>query len=273
MPELPEVENVRQNLMELGLVGREILDLQFHRPDLRTRFDLNWPERVRGYRIAAIERRAKFLIFHSEEFAILSHLGMSGSWRKRDLTQNLEKHDHVSLKIQDGTEFVFNDPRRFGIFEVWENSDLPACRWFRHLGVEPLNPKFNGDYLYQISRGSQQPVKTFLMDQKRVVGVGNIYASEVLFRALVRPSRRAHKLTREECVRIASSIKTILKKAIQNGGSTIRTYRNSKGEAGNFQNRFKVYERDGRDCLQCGGLIRISVQAGRSTYWCPKCQC
>lgn len=269
MPELPEVENVKRSLEALGVRGQTFERVELHRANLRTPLAAALTRELPGQTLMAIERRAKFLLLSTERFSIVSHLGMTGSWRVLSGTE-LIKHDHVSLHFRSGLHLVFNDPRRFGVLELFARE--ASNRWLEHLGVEPLSPEFNGERLFTATRGVRTPIKSFIMDQKRVVGVGNIYASEALFRAGVRPRRRAARLTREEAAALAQAIKEVLLEAIAAGGSTIRDYRNSNGEQGSFQSRFRVYDRAGEDCGHCGAVIKNGFLTGRNTFWCPRCQ-
>jgi len=271
MPELPEVENVRVSLTSLGVVGQTFQKIQLHRVGLRTPFPVGLSRKLKGQSLLAIHRRAKYLLFETESYYLISHLGMTGSWR---VTQTSErgKHDHADLEFASGLTIVFNDPRRFGILDLSKKAELPSNRWFKHLGLEPLDAEFTADWLFAQSRGLKGPIKGFLMDQRRVVGVGNIYASEALHAAGVRPTRAAGKISKDEAGRLVTEIRRILIEAIAAGGSTIRDYKNSKGESGSFQQRFLVYDRSGEPCLACKATVKSQVIAGRNTFWCPKCQ-
>jgi formamidopyrimidine-DNA glycosylase len=272
MPELPEVENVKLSLERQGLSGQVFSNVELRRPDLRTPLSPVLRSRLPGQRILRLERRAKYLLLHTEDYTLLSHLGMSGSWRFVDAEGELQKHDHVILGFESGKKLVFNDPRRFGIFEMIRHERLKSSRWLKHLGPEPLSRQFSVESLFIKTRGRKAPIKAFLMDQRHVVGVGNIYASEALFSAGIRPSRPAGRITRDEAGRLVRSIRAILGRAIRAGGSTIRNYRNSVGEKGRFQTRFLVYDRAGEPCVVCRGSLKAKVIAGRSTFWCQTCQ-
>lgn len=269
MPELPEVENVRLSLQQQGLVGQRFAKVELLRPDLRAPFPSGMSRRLQGQSVCAIKRRAKYLLFETEKLVLLSHLGMTGSWRELD---DRQKHDHVILHFSSGRRLAFNDPRRFGLLDLFTKDQVEECAWLRHLGVEPLSDQFTAEYLFAKSRRVKAPIKGFLMDQRRVVGVGNIYASEALFAAGVRPSRLAGKIKREEAHALVENIRGILTAAIAAGGSTISDYRNSKGEAGNFQQGFKVYDRKGQSCVRCRQPVKSKMIAGRNTFWCAKCQ-
>jgi formamidopyrimidine-DNA glycosylase len=270
MPELPEVENVKISLEKQGFIGQEILKVELLRADLRVPFPKDLPRKLKGQTFAAISRRAKYLIFETEKYSLLSHLGMTGSWRPFDKKL---KHDHIILHFKSGVKLAFNDPRRFGLLDMIDTKDLARSRWLKHLGPEPFAESFTGESVFQGTRKLKGPIKGWLMDQRRVVGVGNIYASEALFAAKIKPSRAAGKITRQEAELLVVHIRRILTDAIEAGGSTIRDYRNSEGKSGEFQTRFLVYDRAGEKCLRCkDGVIKSKVIAGRNTFWCPKCQ-
>lgn len=272
MPELPEVENVRRSLQSQGLVGQRFSKIELLRKNLRTPLRVALKTNLPGQFVLSIVRRAKFLLFETENFILLNHLGMTGSWRIESGDFTAEKHDHVVLHFESGLKFVYNDPRRFGILELVPKNELANNRWLKHLGVEPLSDDFTQDSLFSGTRKRKAPIKGFLMNQKHVVGVGNIYASEALFMARVAPLKPAGRLKKTEAEKLVHCIREILKSAIQAGGSTISDYRNSKGEAGNFQSSFSVYDRKADPCPNCSAPIRARVIAGRNTFWCPKCQ-
>lgn len=269
MPELPEVENVRRGLTQLLPEGVRVTSLTFNRADLRWKIPSKAMRAFIGKPLLFIERRAKYLLLHFQTGIWMNHLGMTGSWRERvdDRT-----HDHVLVETDHGRQLVYNDPRRFGFFKVFSSSE-DLEKYFSALGPEPLDSAaFSADYLFQRSRQRLPSVKAFVMDQKVVVGVGNIYASEALYRAGVRPTRKAKSLTRAECERIVVSIRRVLRAAIRAGGSTIRDYRQTGGHSGRFQAQFKVYDRERQPCGRCRSLIRHVRLVGRSTFYCPSCQ-
>lgn len=276
MPELPEVENVKLTLQALGTQGQTFARVELRRADLRTPLNKSLTRRLPGQKINRIERRAKFLLFETDDFTVINHLGMTGSWRRAEEGADLGKHDHVVFHFRSGLRLVYNDPRRFGILELTTRRATKAAvsesRWLRQLGVEPLGANFTGAYLYAQTRGLSAPIKNVIMDQHRVVGVGNIYASEALFRARVRPTRPASRLKRAEADILTDAIRTVLAEAISAGGSTIRDYRNSLGDSGQYQERFRVYGRDGQPCVTCGYGIKAKTLAGRNTFWCSRCQ-
>ena len=270
MPELPEVENVKLGLEDLGIPGQTFRAVELLRENLRTPLSAQLTARLPGRTITSIRRRAKFLLFETERDVVISHLGMTGSWRTD--AELGRKHDHVRWTFESGLNLVFNDPRRFGILEIVARAELDDCAWLKNLAPEPLESDFTAEYLYALTRRRSAPIKALLMDQRFVVGVGNIYASEVLHRAGVRPGRAAGRVTRREVELLVDVIKVVLTEAIAAGGSTIKDYRDSKGQSGSFQERFRVYGRTDQPCVACGEGIRGKVIGGRSTYWCSKCQ-
>ena len=270
MPELPEVENVCLSLTKQGTVGQTFAQVELLRKDLRVPFPSRLQQKVKGQTILGIRRHAKYILFETENYVLLSHLGMTGSWRV-DMTEP-QKHDHVVLHFASGQRLIFNDPRRFGILDIVDKAKLPQSRWLKHLGVEPLSSEFDAAFLFKNTRKRKVPIKGFLMDQRQVVGVGNIYASEALFVAKVKPSRPAGRVTQAESALLVSHIQRILREAIRLGGSTIRDYRNSEGQDGSYQKRFLVYDRKGEPCTVCGSPLKAKFIAGRNTYWCTECQ-
>ncbi len=272
MPELPEVENVRLSLESQGSVGQMFERVELLRKNLRTPLRSELVLKLPGQSFRAITRRAKFLLFETEDYILLNHLGMTGSWRTVDGDFTPQKHDHVVLHFESGLKFVYNDPRRFGILELVNKHDVTANRWLKHLGVEPLSAEFTRELLFSGTRKRKAPIKGFLMNQKNVVGVGNIYASEALYMARVAPTRQAGRVKKIEAEKLVACIREVLQSAIKAGGSTISDYRNSKGQAGNFQTSFCVYDRKAKPCPSCATPIRSRVIAGRNSFWCPKCQ-
>jgi len=269
MPELPEVENVKLSLESLGARGQEFVSVDLRAPKLRTALKAQLKAKLPGQKILALRRRAKFLLFETEQFVVVNHLGMTGSWRPLD---ELIKHDHVVFRFRSGLELVFNDPRRFGLMELVEKSKVGQHAWLKGLGPEPLDDGFCGEYLFKISRGLKAPIKNLIMDQKRVVGVGNIYASEALHLAGIKPVRQSKRITRTEADALVEAIRKVLSQAIIAGGSTIRDYKNSHGEEGSFQLQFKVYGRGGEPCGNCGSELKSRNIGQRNTFWCAQCQ-
>jgi formamidopyrimidine-DNA glycosylase len=269
MPELPEVETTRRGLAP-HLVGRRIESLKIRQPRLRWPIPPALRRRLPGQRIEAIERRAKYLLVHTEPGSALLHLGMSGSLRIMPATTPAEPHDHVDWLLDSGRILRFTDPRRFGS-QLWQPSGT-VHPLLAGLGPEPLGDAFAGAYLWRKSRGRAAPVKTFLMDQKIVVGVGNIYAVEALFAAGIHPTRAAGSVSRARYERLAGEVKRILAHAIERGGTTLRDFLNAEGEPGYFEQELFVYGRAGEPCRVCGTPIRGVRVGQRGTFYCARCQ-
>jgi formamidopyrimidine-DNA glycosylase len=268
MPELPEVEVTRLGI-EPYVVGRTVTSVLVREPRLR------WPvpEAVRGLAgrvVRAVKRRAKYLLLDCGDGHLILHLGMSGSLRLVAPGTIPGKHDHFDLVI--GEKILrLRDPRRFGAV-LWTTLPPEEHALIRHLGVEPLSQRLNAARLHALTRASRVRIKPFLMDGRRIVGVGNIYASESLFLAGVHPRRRAGRLSADECKRLAAAVKRTLRTAIRAGGSSLRDFVGSDGAEGYFQRRAWVYDRAGQECRRCGTAIKRIVQGQRATYFCPRCQ-
>jgi formamidopyrimidine-DNA glycosylase len=268
MPELPEVEVTRKGLAP-HLVGRAIVAVAVREPRLRWRI----PEAVRalaGRVVRSVRRRGKYLLLDCGDGHLILHLGMSGSLRLVAPGTLPGKHDHFDLAIGDKV-LRLRDPRRFGAV-LWTTEPPEAHPLIRHLGVEPLSSAFNAGKLQALTRASAVQIKPFLMDGQRIVGVGNIYASESLFLAGIHPRTRAGRLSPARGKRLVSAIKGTLRTAIRAGGSSLRDFVGSDGARGYFQRRAWVYDRAGEKCRRCGGAIRRIVQGQRATYFCPVCQ-
>lgn len=278
MPELPEVEVVRRGLEKAALNSEDsksakIRGWVFHRKDLRDPIPRAKLEALKGSFIRKITRRAKYLLFETDDGVIVSHLGMTGSWKvfssKADVKR--EKHSHIELHLEK-LVLVFSDPRRFGVLDFIEKKNLSQHVRFSHLGPEPLGETFSGEYLFSKLRNKFSAIKVLLMDQKIVVGVGNIYASEVLFRCGINPLTNGYKISKLQANLIVEKVKEVLTEAIENGGSSINDYIQVDGAEGSFQSLFFVYDRKAQPCRVCGEKIKSSVMGGRSTFWCPSCQ-
>lgn len=275
MPELPEVETICQGLLnELGVCetdGPTVTKLVIRKAQLRVPIPKRKIQDLVGCKIRNIHRRAKYLLFDFGDQTMLSHLGMSGSWRIIN-DDRFRKHDHFVLVLNDGRNLVYHDPRRFGLIDVFETSKVSQSKWLQHLGPEPLSKELNGKYLFDKSRTRKINVKNFIMDQKNVVGVGNIYASEALFMAHIRPHKKVKSMNLQKWEELTEVIRKILQKAIAMKGTTLRDYVQASGEKGEFKNQLFVYDRYGLPCQICHGMIKRSVINARSTYWCPNCQ-
>jgi formamidopyrimidine-DNA glycosylase len=270
MPELPEVETTRRGI-EPWLVGRRIEALRVREWRLRWRIPRGVPAKLAGARIRAVGRRAKYLLVATDAGTLILHLGMSGSLRILDACSPPLAHDHFDLVLDSGRCLRFNDPRRFGCL-LFTTAEPGRHRLLAGLAVEPLSPDFTGERLWRLARGRRAAVKTFIMDSRIVAGVGNIYASEALFRAGIRPTLAAGRVSRARMEALVASIREVLNDAIGAGGTTLRDYVDASGMPGYFRQRLYVYERAGRPCRRCRTPVRQLTQGNRSTYWCPNCQ-
>jgi len=270
MPELPEVETTRSGI-EPHAVGRRIATLSIHESRLRWPVPKRLAAQVQGQKIVRIGRRAKYLLIELQSGTLLLHLGMSGSLRVLPADTPLLLHDHVDIVLDSGQTLRFNDPRRFGSLH-YTSGDPSAHPLLAGLAPEPFDTAFGPEYLWRITRRRRVAIKQLLMNSRLVVGVGNIYASEALFRAKVRPRRAARSLSRAETARLARAVRTVLAQAIRVGGTTLRDYVRADGSPGYFRQKLYVYERAGQPCRACGTRVRQLTQGQRSTYYCPECQ-
>jgi formamidopyrimidine-DNA glycosylase len=270
MPELPEVETTARGIAP-HLTGRWIRRLAVHDRRLRWPVAANLPRWAKDQQITGVRRRAKYIVMDLERGWLLAHLGMSGSMLILPASTALEAHDHFDVVLDSGWTLRFNDPRRFGSLHHGKG-DVTAHPLLRELGPEPLHDSFDADYLHYITRGRRVAIKLAIMNSHLVVGVGNIYASEALFRAGIRPSRAANSLARKECSALVDAIKSVLTMAIEHGGTTLRDYVGAGGAPGYFGQELFVYDRSGEPCRQCGKPVRHRVQGQRSTYFCSGCQ-
>ena len=299
MPELPEVETVRLGLRP-ALEGRTIVKAQTRRGDLRLPFPPHFVERLTGQKVLKLTRRAKYLLvaLASGETLVI-HLGMSGRMSVYSLVARADapasgkprklgnyyydtapagagdgKHDHVVFETDAPARIIFNDHRRFGLMTLIPTDRIEQDRLFKDVGIEPLSEGFDARYLAKALAGKKTPIKSALLDQRVVAGLGNIYVCEALFRAGISPKRLAGSLTKERIVPLVTAIKKVLQEAIAAGGSTLRDHAQATGDPGNFQHHFLVYGREGKPCRKkgCHGIVKRIVQAGRSTFYCPTCQ-
>jgi len=291
MPELPEVETVRRGLTP-AMLGARIDRVELRRADIRFPFPPSFAKRLTGQRVVDVNRRAKYLLFPLDGGeTLIAHLGMSGSFRMEKTAISTPgkfhherskdpKHDHVVLTLDNGWVVTYNDPRRFGFMDLGPTETLEQHPRIRGLGAEPLAPEFDAARLAALFAGSRAPLKSALLDQKRIAGLGNIYVCEALFRARLAPSRPASILANARgaptraAIAISQAIRAVLEEAVEAGGSTLRDHRQATGELGYFQHVFKVYDREGLPCMRegCRGIIKRIPQAGRSTFYCPVCQ-
>lgn len=270
MPELPEVETTRRGLAPV-IEGKKFLGLEVRERRLRVPVPRNLAGHVVGPPVRRLERRAKYLLFRFDEGTLLVHLGMSGSLRLARAGETLKKHDHLRFILGRKWELRFHDPRRFGLC-LWIEGEPLHHPLLRDLGPEPLSPDFDAGSLRQSLKERKAPVKQLLLDSRLVAGVGNIYASEALFRAGVRPTRPGGRLSQAECEALVASVKEVLALAIAAGGTSLRDYVSGSGELGAFEVDLMVYGRAGDGCRRCGGRIRMRRLGQRSSFWCGGCQ-
>jgi formamidopyrimidine-DNA glycosylase len=282
MPELPEVETVRKGLLP-AMEGAVIARAEVNRPDLRWPFPERMAERLTGARVTALRRRSKYILADlSTGETLIIHLGMSG----RILISGdplgqfyhdhpaPEKHDHVVFHMDNGARITFNDARRFGAMDLAPAASVEQHWLLKDLGPEPLGNGFHEAYLASRLSGRNTPIKTALLDQRVVAGLGNIYVCEALHRAGISPLRKAGRISSARVARLVPIIRDVLGEAIEAGGSSLRDYRQTDGELGYFQHTFRTYDREGQPCHtpECGGTIARVVQSGRSSFYCPRCQ-
>jgi formamidopyrimidine-DNA glycosylase len=289
MPELPEVETVRLGLLPV-MEGHVLTDVETRRGDLRIPFPRDFAARMRGRKVIRLRRRAKYLLadLDSGETLVI-HLGMSGRmsvfahgkqrrigsyvYDKAPEGAGTGKHDHVVFETDAPARIIFNDHRRFGLMTLVDTAGLEQDKLFKAIGIEPLSGKFNTAYLAKALDGKKTPIKSALLDQRLIAGLGNIYVCEALFRSKISPKRLAGSIKQDRLPPLVTAIKKVLKDAIAAGGSTLRDHAQATGDPGNFQHHFLVYGREGKPCkLGCKGTVKRIVQAGRSTFYCPKCQ-
>jgi formamidopyrimidine-DNA glycosylase len=286
MPELPEVETVRRGLQPV-LEGARIVQAQQNRPDLRFSFPPRFAQRLTGARVEAVERRAKYLLSRLDTGETwITHLGMTGRFlvergteleapgRFTHAAPSETRHAHMALETDGGVRVTFFDARRFGYMGLIPTAELERHPWFAELGPEPLGPGFTAGHLLAAFKGRTQAVKTLLLDQRIVAGLGNIYVCEALHRARISPTRPAGKVSRAAVERLVGDVRAVLEAAITAGGSTLRDYAQTDGLSGLFQHSWSVYGREDEACVRgsCAGVVDRMVQGGRSTFFCPRCQ-
>lgn len=292
MPELPEVETVRRGL-SAAMLGARFMRVDQRRPDLRFPFPRDFAARLKGRQIEGLRRRAKYLLADLDNADVLvMHLGMSGSFRIEDeataktpgafhhARSKDPAHDHVAFHLSNGKRVIYNDPRRFGFMQIIARKDLDQHPLFRHVGLEPLGGELDGTALARLFAGRKAPLKSALSDQRLIAGLGNIYANEALHRAGLSPRRPAGSLARKnggpsiKAERLARAIRAVLEEAVAAGGSSLRDHRQTDGDLGYFQHKFRVYDRAGQACTRpgCGGHVKRIVQSGRATFFCGTCQ-
>ncbi len=270
MPELPEVETTLRGLAP-ALSGRTVCGVNIRQPKLRWPVPAELLKLLPGQRVRGLKRRAKYLLVEFDHGTLILHLGMSGNLRIVAADTPLKKHDHFDLVLDNGSVMRLHDPRRFGAV-LWHDGDVAMHPLLAALGPEPLSDDFDGGTLYRATRNKSSAIKLVIMDQRVVVGVGNIYANEALFRAGTRPQLPAGKLSRPRCERLAAEIRNTLTEAIAKGGSTLRDYVSSDGSPGYFQQDYWVYGRAGEACRRCGKPVQLLRLGQRASFYCPHCQ-
>jgi len=270
MPELPEVETTLRGLAP-QLLGQRVAEVVIRHPQLRWPIPEFLPKLLRGQTILGLHRRAKYLLMEFDHGTLILHLGMSGSLRILPAHIPPDKHDHFDLVLDNGKLMRLSDPRRFGAV-LWHEGDAAQHPLLAALGHEPLEKEFDAAHLYQATRKRSAAIKLVIMDNRVVVGIGNIYANEALFRAGIRPQLAANKLSLPRCGKLVKTIQQTLRAAIKLGGSTLRDFVNSSGEPGYFQQHYFVYRRAGEPCRKCGATIKQIKQGQRSSFYCPQCQ-
>jgi len=270
MPELPEVEITRRGLAA-HLTGLKIKGVAIRNANLRWPIPINLPNVLTDCTIRSVKRRAKYLLMNFDNGTLIMHLGMSGNLRILPVGDKPQKHDHFDLVLSDGKLMRLHDPRRFGAV-LWHSGDVLTHPLLALLGPEPLEDDFNARYLYQVTRGRSASIKQCIMENGIVVGVGNIYANEALFRSGIRPQRSAGKISLPRCTKLVGEIRSTLNEAIDQGGSTLRDFVNSAGQPGYFQQSYWVYGRGSKPCRRCGSIIQRIRQGQRSSFFCRSCQ-
>lgn len=270
MPELPEVETTKRGITPF-LYDRTIIKALVHQPKLRLLIPDVFASSIQNQRILTIERRSKYLLLKLESGTIMIHLGMSGHLRVDSPDVPLKKHDHIEVTLDNNQILRYNDPRRFGLWVYTEQK--PETHFLlSKLGPEPLDSAFSGLVLFEKAKNKKQPIKTFIMNNHHVVGVGNIYAAESLFLSQIHPNKPAGLLSKIECVRLAKNIQKVLRAAISAGGTTLKDFYSTTGSPGYFSVKLKVYGREGLSCLECNETIKNLRLSGRQSAYCPSCQ-
>lgn len=271
MPELPEVETLKRSL-EKHIVGHKITSFVRFRDSLRYKLDNEIAAKSKNSVIIGVRRIAKYLVIDLDNNSIIFHLGMTGRLTLRESDYAFQKHDHLAFILDDKNQLVFNDARRFGMVYICPSNELKLQKYLQNIGPEPFDEQFNAQYLLQYFKNKKMPIKSAIMDNRIVVGIGNIYASESLFLSNINPARSAQSLSSIELEKLISSVILVLDKAIIAGGTTLRDFVDGDNKPGYFKQELNVYGRKGEACNICGAKIVKIVQSGRATYFCPGCQ-
>jgi formamidopyrimidine-DNA glycosylase len=272
MPELPEVETVCRSLRP-HLLGRTIRRVRVVEPRLRVAVNEKQLVALAGKRVEAITRLAKYILFDlSGDTIWVFHLGMSGKLICVEPNTARRKHDHILVDLDDGAELRYHDPRRFGLSLVAQRKDLTELPQFRYIGMDPFDAALTGEYLFRFTRASERRIRDLLLDQQIIAGLGNIYANEILAMTGIKPTARAHRLTRRQVEAIARAIPALLRDAIRWCGTSFSDYRDADDKTGEFQNHLRVYDRNGEQCRSCPSKVKRVAIGNRSAYYCPTCQ-
>ncbi len=270
MPELPEVETTRKGI-EPFLLNKKIFDIKVHTPKLRWPIPIALLDNICNREISAVIRRGKYILIYCSRGYVLIHLGMSGSLRISNIHNDRRKHDHVEFILSKDRVLRFNDPRRFGCI-LWQSDESTKHPLLSRLGPEPLEDQFNFSHLKNNLKGKKCAIKNAIMDSHVVVGVGNIYASESLFRSCIRPGRAANRLSNKEIQMLCKNTKSVLTEAIKKGGTTLKDFINAEGKPGYFAQQLDVYGRNGELCRVCGDIVKSKIIGQRTSFYCPTCQ-
>ncbi len=271
MPEIAEVETVR-NTLKLRILKKKIKQIKIHYKPIVMDDEKTVNQTLKGQTIEDIKRIGKWLLFETETHYLLSHLRMEGKFFIKEVSDPLEKHEHVEIIFEDNTDLRYHDTRKFGRMKLVEKENLYQFEGIKKQGIEPIDKKLTKEYLYEKFKKKKIPMKTLLLDQTIISGLGNIYADEVLFDAKISPFKKGEKITLKECSKLVVSGKKIIEEAIKMGGTTIRSYTSSLGVTGMFQQHLMVHKREGHPCKICNTIIERQTVGGRSTYYCRKCQ-
>ena len=286
MPELPEIEIVKRSLFKM-IIKAKIIGVKVNNKNLRYKIPSTFSDNLTGEKIYNISRRSKYLIFHLKKKILLAHFGMTGKIliKKNKVkaffktsfyydSNMFEKHNHIIFKLNNGITLIYNDVRRFGFFKIYTTTNINKITLLKKLGLEPFSKRFNENYFNLFIKNRKKNIKSLLMDQTFVSGLGNIYVNEILFLSKIKPTRRCNRLNKQEVKNIIFNIKKILKISISKGGSSIKDFQNTMGENGNFQQFFDVYGRKGKNCsrISCKGKINNIIISNRSSFYCNKCQ-
>jgi len=285
MPELPEVEVVRRSL-EKFIIGKKIKKVRIFNRNLRYKIDKNLKSIVENQKVISTRRKSKYLLIElANNYTVLLHLGMTGKIfiSKKNKTHKTsfyydntfkKKHNHFSFEFSKSNKLIYNDVRKFGFVKLLKNKEIESCSHLISLGPDPLSPKFKSEYLQKKLPIIKKNIKNFLMDQKQISGIGNIYANEILYLTSINPRKKANKLSNKKIPLLIKNTKSVLEDSIKNGGSSIKDFKGISGKSGDFQQKFKVYDRDGLKCKKrgCKGLIKKIYISNRSSFFCPICQ-